>query len=183
MKLVIIFGPGAVGKMTVGQELEKLTKFKLFHNHKSIEFIIDVLGEYNSEAVLRLRKLIFEEFLKTSNEGIIFTFMWAFNMQDDWDLINGYYELFTNERASVYFVELEASQKIRLERNKTENRINNKPSKKDVNLSQTRLMGEDAKNRLNSCDGEITYENYIKINNENLTASEVAKMIVEKFNF
>ena len=33
MKLVIIFGPHAVGKMTVGQELAKITDLKLFHNH------------------------------------------------------------------------------------------------------------------------------------------------------
>ena len=32
MKLVIIFGPHAVGKMTVGQELEKISDLKLFHN-------------------------------------------------------------------------------------------------------------------------------------------------------
>lgn len=39
MKLVIIFGPQAVGKMTVGQELEKLTGLKLFHNHMTIELV------------------------------------------------------------------------------------------------------------------------------------------------
>jgi shikimate kinase len=32
MKFIIIFGPQAVGKMTVGHELEKTTKLKLFHN-------------------------------------------------------------------------------------------------------------------------------------------------------
>ncbi|WP_433744437.1 hypothetical protein [Paenibacillus amylolyticus] len=39
MKLVIIFGPQAVGKMTVGQELEKITNLKLFHNHMTIELV------------------------------------------------------------------------------------------------------------------------------------------------
>jgi shikimate kinase len=37
MKLVILFGPPAVGKMTVGQQLANLTGFKLFHNHMTIE--------------------------------------------------------------------------------------------------------------------------------------------------
>lgn len=37
MKLVIIFGPQAVGKMTVGQELEKTTNLKLFHNFLVME--------------------------------------------------------------------------------------------------------------------------------------------------
>jgi hypothetical protein len=31
--LVIVFGPPAVGKMTVGLELERLTGFRLFHRH------------------------------------------------------------------------------------------------------------------------------------------------------
>ena len=35
--LVIIFGPPAVGKMTVGSKLSKLTGLKLFHNHMTIE--------------------------------------------------------------------------------------------------------------------------------------------------
>lgn len=37
MHLVVIFGPPAVGKMTVGHEPAKLTGFKLFHNHMSVE--------------------------------------------------------------------------------------------------------------------------------------------------
>lgn len=40
MKLVVIIGPQAVGKMTVGHELEKITGLKLFHNHSSIEVVL-----------------------------------------------------------------------------------------------------------------------------------------------
>ena len=36
MKLVLIVGDGAVGKMTVGQELMKITGLRLFHNHISL---------------------------------------------------------------------------------------------------------------------------------------------------
>ena len=39
MKFVLIFGPHAVGKMTVGYELEKITGLKLFHNHMTIELV------------------------------------------------------------------------------------------------------------------------------------------------
>ncbi len=41
MKLVIIFGPPAVGKMTVGYELAKLTGLKVFHNHMTIEIALN----------------------------------------------------------------------------------------------------------------------------------------------
>jgi len=36
MKFVIIFGPPAVGKMSVGHELANLTGLKLFHNHMTM---------------------------------------------------------------------------------------------------------------------------------------------------
>ena len=39
MKLVIICGPPASGKMTLGMELEKATGLKLLHNHISIELV------------------------------------------------------------------------------------------------------------------------------------------------
>lgn len=39
MKFILIFGPQAVGKMTVGQELAKLTDLKIFHNHMTIDLV------------------------------------------------------------------------------------------------------------------------------------------------
>ena len=44
MKFVVIFGPQAVGKMTVGQEIEKITGLKLLHNHMTIELLEPFLG-------------------------------------------------------------------------------------------------------------------------------------------
>ena len=46
MKLVLIIGAGAVGKMTVGQELMKITNLRLFHNHMMIEPVIDIFGYF-----------------------------------------------------------------------------------------------------------------------------------------
>ena len=47
MKLVLLIGSGAVGKMTVGQELAKITGLKLFHNHMTIEPVLELFGTYN----------------------------------------------------------------------------------------------------------------------------------------
>ena len=46
MKFVIIFGPLAVGKMTVGQELEKITGLELFHNNMTIELVLPFFDMY-----------------------------------------------------------------------------------------------------------------------------------------
>jgi adenylate kinase family enzyme len=59
MKFIIIFGPHAVGKMTVGQELEKLTGIKLFHNHISIDFVAPFFS-YGTKAGQRLVSMIRE---------------------------------------------------------------------------------------------------------------------------
>lgn len=183
MKLVIIFGPGSVGKMTVGQELTKITGLKLFHNHMTIEMVLELFGTFRTEAIGRLRDVIFEEFLKTEQVGLIFTFMWALDYKADWDLVNKYKAMFEDSGAEVYFVELESSQEERLKRNFTPNRLNHKKSKQNVEISRQRILHEDANYRLNTYEGEMPYENYIKINNERLSAEEVAVKIKENFKF
>jgi hypothetical protein len=68
-----------------------------------------------------------------------------------------------------------------LERNKTENRLANKASKRDLNASEARMIKEEKRHRLESIDGEIKLENYIKIDNTTLAPDVVANMIKEKF--
>lgn len=183
MKLVLVIGSGAVGKMTVGQALMKKTGLRLFHNHMTIEPTIEIFGAYNGNVVQRLRQVIFEEFVKSDNEGMIFTFMWAFDMQSDWDYVESLRKLFEDQGGECYCVELVAPQELRLERNKTENRLANKASKRDLELSEQRLLGIEERHRLESYEGEVPFENYMKINNSNLTPEEVADMIIEKFGF
>ena len=47
MDLIVLIGSGAVGKMTTGQELMKITDFRLFHNHMMIEPVLELLGRYD----------------------------------------------------------------------------------------------------------------------------------------
>ncbi len=176
MKLVIIVGSGAVGKMTVGQELMKITNLRLFHNHMMIEPVIDIFGYFHGGVTQKLREIIFEEFLKSDNEGMIFTFLWAFDMPSDREYIMSVAQKFDE----VYCVELIADKEVRLERNKTENRLKNKASKRDLSASEQRLLNEE-RYRLVSEDGEIPFENYMRIDNTNLSPDVVAQMIKEKF--
>ncbi|HIJ11483.1 TPA: hypothetical protein HA278_05490, partial [Candidatus Woesearchaeota archaeon] len=39
MIFVLIYGPMAVGKLTVAKELVKLTGYKLFHNHLTVDLV------------------------------------------------------------------------------------------------------------------------------------------------
>lgn len=181
MKLVIIIGNGAVGKMTVGQELTKITDLKLFHNHMSIEPVIEIFGKLNRNVVNDFRESVFKNFAISDNYGLIFTYMWAFDCKEDWDYIYHLQEIFKD--GEIYYVELVSSQEIRLQRNRTENRLKHKASKRDIEISNKRITDADNKYRLESFDGEIPFKNYIKIDNSNLSAEEVARMIKERFNF
>ena len=181
MKLVIIFGAGAVGKMTVGQELMKITDLRLYHNHMDIEAVIEIFGKRVSSAVTRIRKVIFDEFVKSDLYGMIFTFMWALDVQADWDYLDALVDIFRRDGADIYYAELVAPQEIRLQRNATENRLRHKASKRNIETSNARLQSEDENYRLVSRDGEIPFENYIKIDNSNLSPDVVAAMIKESF--
>ena len=181
LKLVIIIGSEAVGKMTIGQKLMDRTGLRLFHNHMIIEPVIDVFGYFNGKIIQDIRHIIFQEFVKTDLKGMIFTFMWAFEMQSDWDYITELAEFFKNHGSEIYWIELVADQSVRLERNKSENRLANKKSKRDLKESESRLLGEETNHRLVSFEGEIQFENYIKIDNTFLTPDEVVDIIQEKF--
>ena len=184
MKLVLIVGPQAVGKMTVGHELEKITDLKLFHNHMTIELVTPFF-EYGTKEGNRLvslfRQEIFEAVSKSNLYGLIFTFVWAFDLQEDWDYIGQVCEIFESKGGTVYFVELEADLKERVERNRSPHRLEHKPTKRNVEWSEANLKESMERYRLNSLDGEITKENYVKINNTKLSAIEVANMIKDRF--
>lgn len=183
MKLVFIIGNAAVGKMTVGQELAKITELRLFHNHMTIELILDIFGYYNAKAIGRIREIIFEEFAGSGQYGLIFTYMWAFDQQSDWDYVEHVCDIFGRHNAEIYYVELVAPQAIRLQRNVTENRLMNKASKKEIEVSNERLINEDKRYRCVSYEGEIPFDNYIKIDNSFLSAETVSLMIKEHFGF
>ncbi len=121
MKLLFMIGSGAVGKMTVGQELAKITELRLFHNHMMIEPVVEVFGGYHPRVVAKLRKVVFEEFAASENYGMIFTYMWAFDQQADWDYVEWIKGIFREAKPNTefYYVELVASQEVRLARNRT----------------------------------------------------------------
>jgi len=180
MKLLLLTGSNAVGKMTVGQELTKITNLRLNHNHMTIEPIIEIFGYYNSQAVGEMRRIIFENFAKSNFYGMIFTFVWYFEQQSDWDYILNLAKIFEDEGAEIYCVELVADQNTRLARNKTENRLANKASKRDIKVSEGWLRDAD-NNRCVSRDGEIPFANYMRIDNTDLPADVVAGMIKDRF--
>ena len=183
MKLLLLFGNCAAGKMTVGQELTKITPFRLFHNHMMIEPVLQVFGNFDVNVIFRLRDVVFEEFAKSDQYGLIFTYMWAFDQQEDWDYVAHIKKCFGLAEEDIYYVELLASQQTRLQRNISENRLAHKQSKRDIDASNQRLLNDDRHYRLESLPGEITFPNYLRLDNENISPAEAAEMIKTHLRF
>ncbi|MFX3632774.1 MAG: shikimate kinase [Candidatus Pristimantibacillus sp.] len=183
MKFIIIFGPQAVGKMTIGHELEKISELKLLHNHMTLELLNPFFGFGPDTWRLSdlFRTEIFEAMSKSDQPGMIFTYVWAFDLQSDWDFVNKICHIFESKGGEIYLVELEAALEDRLIRNTTPHRLEHKPSKRNTERSEQDLKDTMDKHRLNSFEGEIQRKNYLRINNTNLSSIEAAAMIKKRF--
>jgi hypothetical protein len=183
-KLVIVFGPPAVGKMAVGYELERLTGLPLFHNHMTIDVVLRFFA-FGTPAFQRLvsefRTRICEEVAASDLPGLVFTYVWALDVAEDKAFIDTVCGIFERAGAEPCFVELQASQEERLRRNETELRLVEKRPKRDLEHSRELLLRADAKYRLAS-NGDFFYpDRHLCIDNTSLTPPEVAERIIERF--
>lgn len=184
MKLIIIFGPGAVGKMTVGRELAKITDLKLFHNHMSLE-LANQFFDWSTDGFKKIDRLvrfgIFEVVAQSDLEGLIFTFVWAVDEKKEEDYIDRIVDIFVKEGGEVIYVELYADLEERLKRNKHEDRLLEKPSKRDTAFTEKMILRHESKYQMNTKDGDLASKDIFKIDNTLLEASKVALMIKKHF--
>ena len=76
MKLVFLHGPPAVGKLAVARELVRLTGYKLFHNHLTVD-LVGSLFAFGSEPFVALREKIWLSAFHqaaTNDVSLVFTF-------------------------------------------------------------------------------------------------------------
>lgn len=187
MSLIVLMGPQAVGKMTVGRALEKKIDGKLLFNHQTIDLFANFLG-YTPEA-FRLsdetRLELFKSFVKGKEtnkvKDIIFTVLVDFDSQSDIDFLQSMTDIFQNAEESVYFIALSADLAVRLERNEHEERLLAKPSKRDLDFSKNELITSVTKHRLNTSQEELKQlfpdVQSLLIDNTQLSPEDVANKI------
>jgi len=184
-KLIIIFGPQAVGKMSVGKKLAEKTGFNFMMNHTTIDMLLPFF-QWGDDSFERLNSLFRTELVKEhvkSDKDLIFTFVWDLNCPYDKKDIDRYKEIFEESGGEVYFVELESSLETRLERNVTKERLESKPPKRNIEQS-TQFLHDGENHKCNSVD-DFYYKdaNFVKIENDSLSAEEVTNQICEEFGF
>lgn len=184
MNLVIIFGPPAVGKMTVGQELTALTGFRLLYN----TLVTDVVMEVFPRGHPAFGALIAEFHMRLVEEAarhgvdVINTVAWGIGDPDDERLMAERVAAAERHGAKVHFVELEAPLDVRLERNRHEHRLRHKP-KQQATLTGDVMRDFEARFVLNTPPGWPRPARYLRLDTSRLSPAEAAEAIAREFAF
>lgn len=177
MKLLILFGPPAVGKTAVGQIIEQQTDFKLFHNHMVMDGVMHVF-EHNSPAEERLSRLIrgsiIEEAAK-SEINLIFTYVWNFSRDKGKQNIDAYKRSYEEHGGEVQFIELVASDSERVARASHPDRFNYK-----THTATAEEVATKDQSIFISPSPFFYPEAYTQINTTGKTAEQVARQVIEQ---
>lgn len=178
---IILIGAQASGKMTIGQEIEKQSDLVLFHNHESIDFVTKFIPMSTEarELINTIRVEFFKTFAKT-NQQMIFTVVIDFNVPDDIAFLEEIQSIFQQWDREVLFVELETDLQERLRRNKTEHRLHHKPIKRHIEWSEKDILETANFAKFNPDKAPESLQHYYKIDNTNLSAKEVARLVLEE---
>ncbi|MBR5712276.1 MAG: AAA family ATPase [Lachnospiraceae bacterium] len=181
--LIVVCGPQAVGKMVVAESLRDKLRYNMMMNHDSIEISDRIFGfatPAQREFNFAFREKAFELAVK-HNVDLVFTYVCAFDDPRDVGYLKGLHDLFTQNGGEFYFVELTADLKTRLARNETPHRLERKASKRDIEWSRENLLRDMERYRLNTNEGEVLFNNHIKIDNTDLEPDEVADRVIEAY--
>jgi hypothetical protein len=178
MNIVILYGPPAVGKLTVARELSKCTGYKVLHVHLVADFIASVFP-FGSKEVIPLMEKIRLELLKAAQknkkiEGIILTA--GYEPKGKVDLRESFLKkLDAMAGGKTFFVRLKCDERGLYKRmgNKSR-RLFQKPRKKEILrylLKNFRL------------DAPVKLKKSLMIDNTMLSASACAKRIKSFYKF
>ena len=179
MHLVLVFGPPAVGKMTVGHELAKITGYKLFHSHMTVEPVLDIFPFGSppfSRLVNEFRLRMVEEAVLADLPGLIFTLVWGLELPEDRELVSSYIDIVEGAGGRFSFVELFADLDERLTRNGSPFRLAEKKSKRDLEFSRSNLLELEENYVMNSSERRTIAEDlfvgreHLRIDNTRLDA-------------
>ncbi|MBO0846823.1 MAG: AAA family ATPase [Nocardioides sp.] len=184
MALLLVFGPPAVGKMTVGRALAAAGGYRLFHNHATIEPLIEVF-DYGTPPFMRLldefRRRVLEE-AAAADTDLVFTYTWALDVPEDTEAVRGYLLPYVDTGRRIALVELSADLDTRLARNRTPYRLAEKKSKRDVDWSDDNVRDLDRyqlnTDRPSPADALIAAHPHLRVDNTDRSPEDVAAQVL-----
>jgi AAA domain len=182
--LLFVFGPPAVGKMTVGRAIADASDFRLFHNHHVIEPLLDVFDfetpQFQS-LMGEFRQRVLEE-AAAADIDLVFTLVWALDLQRDADHVRRHLAPFVELGRRVALVELCADLETRLRRNRTELRLAEKRSKRDLAWSDENVRSLEryqlSTGAPSPADDVIAEYPYLRIDNTDRSPEDVASEVL-----
>ena len=186
-ELVVFFGPPAVGKTTVARAVCDRTGFRLFTNHHTIEPLAQVFGS-GTPPFMRLtsefRRRVVEE-AAGSGVNLVITQVWNLAGAGDAQWMSGLIAPYAEAGHRVSFIELAADVETRLVRNRGEDRLAAKPSKRDLEWSEAHLRERERSFVMNTepgvqraADALLHRFRHLRIDTMDVDAVTAAKRIV-----
>ena len=184
MTLLFVFGPPAVGKMTVGRAVADAGGYRLFHNHHTIEPLLDVF-DFGTPPFNRLlgefRQRVLEE-AAAADTDLVFTLVWGLDLPEDAAGMRTHLQPFVDAGRRIAFVELYADLDTRLDRNRTPYRLAEKKSKRDLEWSEANVRDLERyqmnTDRPSVADPLIAEHPHLRIDNTDRTPEDVAVEIL-----
>jgi dephospho-CoA kinase len=174
MKLIFIYGSPAVGKYTVANKIAKLTNYKVFHNHLTVDTILPIF-EFGSPPFTKLndefRKLMITE-AALHNVNLITTYCYAKGLDDE--RVEELLKLVEENGGEVNLLLLTC------ERKQLETRVLAESRQKFEKVKTVELLNEVLEKY--ELFSTIPNRESLVIDNTNLPAEMVAKQIIEHFN-
>ena len=84
MKLILLYGPPAVGKLTIAKEIARLTGFKVFHAHLTVDLVAAIFPRGTPayrKLLWDIRYAVFAEAVQAHIDGLIFTMVYRCNQE------------------------------------------------------------------------------------------------------
>lgn len=175
MKLLFIYGPPAVGKLTVANEVAERTGFKVFHNHVSIDAILPVF-DFGTDPFFRLVEMIrVETVAEAAKAGVdlIYTFCYAKGLDEAH--VDKVEKAARDNGGEVFFCLLKCSDEELRRRIVTEERGKFRKAN-TVEMLETFLETYDL-------SSPVPYGATLTIDNTDLSPTAAAERIVQHFGF
>ena len=175
MKLLLIYGPPGVGKLTVAKELAKLTGFPLFHNHLTVDLVASIFPmgtKIYSDLVKEIRLDLIEAAAKNRVKGMIFTFVYGvetYGGGEDDKFIKNIIDRIRRFKGRVFFVKLTCNEKELRRRLKHPSR---KSFGKIRKIKTLRSIGKDY-----NLDATVPFGKSLIIDNTKLPPKRAARII------
>ncbi len=172
MRLVVLYGPPGVGKLTVGSVLSALTGFRLFHNHLTVDLVTSVFLPNTdgwNRLARRVRLAVFEEAAR-ERVDLILTRAPRDAGPSEVDRVRTMTEPIRAAGGAVVFVQLTCAREVLLQR------VREEPRQRQGKLTNPNVLIE-----MYDLGARLPCEPHLRVDTTHMAPAEAAARIAAHF--